>query len=291
MSDCGCRRKGFTLIELLVVIAIIGVLVALLLPAVQQAREAARRIQCKNNLKQMGLAFHNYENTFAQLPPTYIALHNSILPGFLGIAGPYDDANIHVWGEFILPFVDQSAIYNQLNFTAPYFSPINLSAAGLGNYTANNQLATGTPLSVFICPSAARSKNRYTTTTSDLGIPITWTSGSNDYSPSCGMWGSQSLVAAPEEPHSDGWFDGVMSNNNPNTKFARISDGMSNVMLIYELAGRNDLWRKGKLVTVDGTIGGGLGRHFECRELDVRLQLRRHRTGRPVSDQLHQRGR
>jgi len=102
------RTRGFTLIELLVVIAIIAILIALLLPAVQQAREAARRTQCRNNLKQLGLAIHNYESTHSRLPPTYVAVHNSILPGWLGVGGPQDDANLHVYAEYLLPFLEQT---------------------------------------------------------------------------------------------------------------------------------------------------------------------------------------
>lgn len=256
MNARASRQAGFTLIELLVVIAIVGLLIALLVPAVQQAREVARRNQCKNNLKQVGFAFHNYESAFRQLPPTYFAIHEAILPGWLGIGGPIDDANIHVYAEFILPFVDQATIYNRMNFNAPYFSPANLSSIGLGNYTANNQVATGSPLSIFNCPSAARSSSRYTTTNSSLGIPITWTGGTNDYSPSCGMWGLQTN-AAPDEPYPEYWFDGVMSNNIPNTTLAHLTDGASNSLLMYELAGRNDLWRIGKLITTEGTFGGG----------------------------------
>src|SRR4051812_11942083 len=94
------KSKAFTLVELLVVIAIIGVLVALLLPAVQTAREAARRMQCANNLKQIGLAFHNYESTFKVLPP------ETMCPA-TGVHGP--TAFVH-----ILPQIEQSGIYDRL---------------------------------------------------------------------------------------------------------------------------------------------------------------------------------
>src|ERR1700743_3388160 len=108
--------RGFTLIELLVVIAIIAVLIALLLPAVQQAREAARRSQCKNNLKQIGLAIHNYENSFKLIPPT------------LWSASDFKscDPNLHVFGEFILPYIDQQALYNQINFSVGNFCGTNV---------------------------------------------------------------------------------------------------------------------------------------------------------------------
>src|SRR6476469_1828653 len=97
------HRTAFTLIELLVVIAIIGVLVSLLLPAVQQAREAARRTQCKNNLKQIGLALHNYESTYNRLPPG----------NFGGIAGCKDDGL--AWSFSILPYIDQAPLYNKID--------------------------------------------------------------------------------------------------------------------------------------------------------------------------------
>lgn len=96
------RRRGFTLIELLVVIAIIAVLIALLLPAVQQAREAARRTQCKNNLKQLGLAMHNYHDTFRVFP----------MGGW--VSGSFDMGSYMVR---ILPYIDQAPLYNQINFS------------------------------------------------------------------------------------------------------------------------------------------------------------------------------
>jgi len=102
-------RRGFTLIELLVVIAIIAVLVALLLPAVQQAREAARRSQCKNNLKQMGLALHNYHDTHGTFPPGWISEigGNPHLSGGVGPTG-------WAWSAMLLPYLDQAPLYNQL---------------------------------------------------------------------------------------------------------------------------------------------------------------------------------
>ena len=99
----GGRSRGFTLIELLVVIAIIAILIALLLPAVQQAREAARRTQCKNNLKQIGLAIHNYESTFSMLPTGSCWTNNNQGRASWG------------WPAYILPFVEQAPLYDQLD--------------------------------------------------------------------------------------------------------------------------------------------------------------------------------
>lgn len=135
--------RGFTLIELLVVIAIIAILIALLLPAVQQAREAARRSTCKNNLKQMGVAFHNYHETHRTFPPGWI-------DGNLALGNAAEEANKNglSWATMLLPFMDQAPLYNQVgtetnNFTMNWH--IGYSGAAIPSAT--------TPIAIFNCPS------------------------------------------------------------------------------------------------------------------------------------------
>src|SRR5690606_27248796 len=145
------RRPGFTLIELLVVIAIIAILIALLLPAVQQAREAARRSQCKNNLKQMGLALHNYHDVAGQFPPALTHAGDvATWPAALNITFNQSTTGF----TLLLPYLDQAPLYNQYNFNEASV-PVaanGLPLAGTGNWQANVP-ATSTILSVFLCPS------------------------------------------------------------------------------------------------------------------------------------------
>jgi prepilin-type N-terminal cleavage/methylation domain-containing protein len=128
------RRPGFTLIELLVVIAIIGILVALLLPAVQQAREAARRTQCKNNLKQLGLALHNYHDTFSMLPAGWIGVDPNTTTAFV------DGPNGWGWGSKLLPQLDQAPLSGQIDFRLSIADPRHTEVRR-------------TKLPVFRCPS------------------------------------------------------------------------------------------------------------------------------------------
>ena len=133
-------RRGFTLVELLVVIAIIGVLVGLLLPAVQSAREAARRMQCGNNLKQQMLAMHNYHDTMGTFPPGYLSdsFHPNRDPDTMD--GPTGWA----WGALLLPFLEGNTLHDSLNFNLACWAP-------------ENTPWVTTQLPVYLCPSAAMS--------------------------------------------------------------------------------------------------------------------------------------
>jgi len=148
------RRHGFTLIELLVVIAIIAVLIALLLPAVQSAREAARRAQCTNNLKQIGLALHNYHDSFGAYPPGAIVLDQYNTSSGTGWEAWNSGVNQLPWRVMILPQIEGSPIYNALNFMD---SPTGGGTAGAGQRDAQSgsffTVLNTSPGSVWLCPS------------------------------------------------------------------------------------------------------------------------------------------
>jgi len=194
-------RRGFTLIELLVVIAIIAILIALLLPAVQQAREAARRTQCKNNLKQLGLALHNYHDT-----------HNCFPPGQIrGARSGIEYGNGFSYGALLLPFMDQAPLYNQLN-----------SSLTIGEGT-NLTLITGlAAIPGVLCPSdSERPKKR--------GANSQTASPATSYFGSTGAFNSWSDSTNPRL--SGGFFT---IDPGPMSTIATFSDGTTNTIAIGE---------------------------------------------------------
>ena len=217
------RRRGFTLVELLVVIAIIGILIALLLPAVQAAREAARRAQCSNNLKQMALGMHNYHDTNLQLP-------------FCNIGAWYGEARINEatggsWMARNLPFFEQAPLYNTMQVGGP-----------LGQ--AGNLAATTTRIPLFICPSDPYNSVDGLMNTRVNCLPFATVqravtnylavSGDNFYNTVSNPKGRCAGVA-------DNWScgNGIICPNETNdpklmTKFAHIADGLSNTFAVGE---------------------------------------------------------
>ncbi|QDU40360.1 putative major pilin subunit [Maioricimonas rarisocia] len=241
------RHRGFTLIELLVVIAIIAILIALLLPAVQQAREAARRTQCKNNLKQIGVAFHNYHDTHSRFPqPAMIGL--TVSSGLNITSGAS-------WQTMLLPFFDQAPIYNQYDTNQ---SP----------YSATNQLVTPTILNGFLCPSSPGvSLVEYTIpagTVLGSGFPptaaeLTMRGGACDYGTLDGVRGDFSSVAQSGQNFGgsrSGWGSWSlrildvpsMSQGGTGGALRDFTDGSSNTILVAEQASRNSLYRLRTLV-------------------------------------------
>ena len=231
-------RRAFTLIELLVVIAIIGVLIALLLPAVQAAREAARRAQCSNNLKQMGIALHNYENSVGSFPP---GGESTIFSAPSGYSGAWQPQTQFVDGGFstmarILPYIEGNSQFNAINFDLDYN---NLSGA---NFTG-----TSTVVSVFLCPSAVRqgAGGRDSVDTADpLSVANSLGYGVQDYGPTCytdidpfARTGQSGSSPATPFRNKNARANGVLKVGK--TTIAEITDGTSNSIAIAEDAGRD----------------------------------------------------
>jgi len=225
MSIHSIQRRGFTLIELLVVIAIIAILVALLLPAVQQAREAARRSQCKNNLKQLGLALHNYHDVHGVFPPGGVTTRSGDFVTNCIMGGVDADARAP-WTVLTLPFMDNSTLYSEFDMNSRFYYQATETEAAA--FTGNGKLQW-TPNSRFQCPSDPNGS---------LGQP-----NCNYYGISGGGSVSTGTVGAYQSscrcclsnsgPSRMLYYSGIFSNNS-RVKIRDITDGTSNTFLLGE---------------------------------------------------------
>jgi len=242
-------RRGFTLVELLVVIAIIGILVGLLLPAVQAAREAARRMQCSNNLKQLGLAIHNYHDTMRTMPPGWIMEFNA--------NGSANNLQQWGWAAMIMPFIELQNLHNAVGVTR------------LGLSVVANQATTDPavrkllqdPVPAYICPSYA-------------GEPIVPNKqmfgighGATCYAANVGFHWWNGGSNAPRTPNNNGIMVGARGR-----KFGDVSDGLSNTFLIGEAsttATYSTIW-----TGIGSSAGDGfnIGRNV-CHRLNSPRQL------------------
>ena len=241
------HRPAFTLVELLVVIAIIGILVGLLLPAVQAAREAARRMQCSNNVKQLALAFHNYHDTFRNFPINFAWRSR---PG-LGGGGPAISDTGKSWLQMTLPFIEQTSLFNSIDFR------LGLRASGgiPGDLAAieRNRLAAATVVSTFLCPSDGQhNEGRLTRRSDTVSANDSWAvtnykacAGRNWNS---GLFNHPNTLGGRNGGNNDGLNagNGVLSSNqqntNPITRMRDLTDGTSNTLIIGEALPQYSQW-------------------------------------------------
>jgi prepilin-type N-terminal cleavage/methylation domain-containing protein len=212
--SAGNRHRGFTLVELLVVIAIIGMLVGILLPAVQVARESARRTQCGNNLRQLGLALQNYHDTLGAFPPAYI-----VQPKGGGIQGPPDEQTRDAgpgwaWGALLLPYLEGQAVSQGFDYRRPCWDEVNAETAR-------------TTIAAFLCPSASGDPLPFEIDSPTLDQPAKF--ARCHYVASVGQdetWGytldDYSQIA-----------DGPLYRNS-RTRAAHVTDGLSNTVFLGE---------------------------------------------------------
>jgi prepilin-type N-terminal cleavage/methylation domain-containing protein/prepilin-type processing-associated H-X9-DG protein len=240
------RRTGFTLIELLVVIAIIGILISLLLPAVQKVREAANRAKCANNLKQIGLGLHNYHDANGSFPAAFKLLQDP------DPTVPFPGAARYGTSVFtlILPYLEQDNVYRKIDITKSALSPANMPP---------NNPAYSTPLAVFLCPSspfdvpATEYSKELSRSFENFGIHIHYPPGlifgRTDYAPDAGM--SAAVVGI------DIKSDASIIVEPPSTpiRITDITDGSTNTLMIVEDAGRPGWYSSNGQVTSGPAIG------------------------------------
>ncbi len=220
------KRKAFTLIELLVVIAIIGVLVGLLLPAVQAAREAARRMQCSNNLKQIGIAIHNYHDSFKSTPTNFTTA---------GTSTGATTSGFYSWLAMLLPFVEQQNLYNSIDFRIPLADRSHYGNSGnFTNYTISpshrNAAAAATLVPGFVCPSdpagTLRVHGSERLAPGSYAGNVGWPKGSS-FPGSAMILTQNGFIGLGSPEGNDPW-------QTPKVRFADVTDGLSNTAAAAE---------------------------------------------------------
>lgn len=223
------QRRGFTVVELLIVIAIIGILMALLLPAVQAGREAARRLACASNLKNLGLALHHYHGDQRIFPPGAVGRLSPAFPQYAGLKN-------HGLGTYLLPYLEQEPLASRYRWDVSWFDP-------------PNQPAVNTQLKIWQCPSAQANRlmdGSLPTLSQPPEAPFSGTAACGDYA---GMGTVDSglalagVIDPPAGPRDErGHYEGVFAINAARS-MADIQDGTSHTILIAECAGRPQLWQ------------------------------------------------
>jgi len=207
--------KAFTLIELLVVIAIIAILIGLLLPAVQKVREAGKRMECSNNIKQMVTALHNYHDTKNRFP----------------LSGTADKS--HSWNVFILPFMEQENLYNQYDTNQNWFDPIN-------------NKATQMQVKTFICPSSPEDQNRPALDNINPNAAISDYTAPTRVTAEFMLFSLNNGKGVAQTPFPSNLA--VINSMGIGTAFSEIRDGTSNSFLVYESGGKPKHYISGKVI-------------------------------------------
>lgn len=268
------RRTGFTLIELLVVIAIIAILIGLLLPAVQKVREAAARMSCSNNLKQLGVAAANYESSTGFIPPS-LTVNIGLPAGGAGQPGSPFPAIVHSWAPNLLPYIEQENISRLYNMNYPWFAVI----PGV----VDNQTPLRNQIKTFICPSAPGGSNRTVTGTFNFGtsfpyqnLAVTDYATNSSINPgSITFFGypagtTQATLYSAMRPKLEGAGLGPYlgaTASQPATMVG-VTDGTSNTILLCESAGRPEFYVGGARNTTRVLNDGGWGHHENDYGLD-----------------------